>query len=455
MSKNCASDSRIKSLLNSLLLLGVVIAIFGLIVDIKNTLQYGGIDLRNRVVGARALIEGLDPYFFKWDVGISERLLDPLDHPNQPTSRVTVAPPVLALHAIIAPLPYFHQKLIWLLTQWGAFLFSVQVLIKQAPSSNKRKLVFALGLFFWNGLFWRLHIERGQFYIIYIALLSLAYLLLNDSSGSNQKQRLLKNVLGGILIGYVAGLRLLFILVFVPFLLYRKWAVLVGGIVGGCAAVVQSSLIGGFAVWSGYFLAVSGITNQINLQRRIARPNAVESLSYPDVIEGMRNLTKSSNMPNASTSISSLLSDVGIVIDSKLIVISLFFVLLGMVFLALTLLRKSKPSMSLIFLLGILMYLVTEFFIPIRRDTYNDIQWLLPLAIIAIETDTREFLTNQRILILLMGLFLSLGCFIWISSLHFLKVSVFLLLLYVSLSTLTLLRRDNRDSLAQPYQQRD
>ncbi len=34
--------------------------------DTVNILKYGSLDLRNRVVGTRVLLEGSDPYFFKW-----------------------------------------------------------------------------------------------------------------------------------------------------------------------------------------------------------------------------------------------------------------------------------------------------------------------------------------------------------------------------------------------------
>lgn len=90
----------------------LLITAIGFIVDLQTTFTYIGTDLRNRVVGARLVIEGIDPYFFKWTPVWSERFCDPLDDPNNLLSRVSVPPTVLALHSVIARLPYLQQKIL-------------------------------------------------------------------------------------------------------------------------------------------------------------------------------------------------------------------------------------------------------------------------------------------------------------------------------------------------------
>jgi hypothetical protein len=42
------------------------LALYGLVVDLRNVSAGGSIDLRNRVVGARLLAAQKNPYFYQW-----------------------------------------------------------------------------------------------------------------------------------------------------------------------------------------------------------------------------------------------------------------------------------------------------------------------------------------------------------------------------------------------------
>lgn len=64
-----------------LVIAAAVISAVGLAADLHSTLTYPGSDFRNRVVGARLMLGGIDPYLFKWQPGLSERFFDPLDNP--------------------------------------------------------------------------------------------------------------------------------------------------------------------------------------------------------------------------------------------------------------------------------------------------------------------------------------------------------------------------------------
>src|SRR5438046_2318783 len=61
-----------------------------------------GADLRNRVVGARVMLAGYDPYTFLWQPGMPEEWLDPVREAK--VHRLTVPPPTLWLYTVIAPL---------------------------------------------------------------------------------------------------------------------------------------------------------------------------------------------------------------------------------------------------------------------------------------------------------------------------------------------------------------
>lgn len=134
-------------ILKVLFMLALALTAIAFVVDVNNTLTYIGTDLRNRVVAGRLILQGIDPYFFKWHPGLSDRLYDPLDIPNEILSKVSVPPTVIALHAIIAPLSYLQQKVIWLIVQWAAFIATVFIFLKTSDSKLKTNSTIAVGFF--------------------------------------------------------------------------------------------------------------------------------------------------------------------------------------------------------------------------------------------------------------------------------------------------------------------
>lgn len=138
--------NRIK-VFNVLLLLAVLVTAIGFLVDLQNTFTYIGTDLRNRVIGARLIIEGIDPYFFKWVPGLSDRFYDPSDDARHILSKTSVPPTVLALHWIMARLPYLQQKLLWLIVQWAAFASIVSIFIKSNTSKIKINSILIVSFF--------------------------------------------------------------------------------------------------------------------------------------------------------------------------------------------------------------------------------------------------------------------------------------------------------------------
>ena len=93
------------------------------------------------------MLEGIDPYFFKWQPGLSEKFYDPLDIPTELVSKLSVPPTVLFLHSIIAGLSYVQQKVIWLLVQWAAFIGTVLIFVKTSNSQAKTNLILAISFF--------------------------------------------------------------------------------------------------------------------------------------------------------------------------------------------------------------------------------------------------------------------------------------------------------------------
>jgi len=140
-----------------------------------NVYKYGGVDLRNRVVGARLFLKGMNPYIVPAKPPEDERFLDPSQrYPGH--SRVSVSPPILLFYGIFAKIHYMVQRVIWAIMDWIAIITSLFLLLKSAGSEKVRYylICFCL-LFFCCGYFWLLHVERGQCYIYLAFLLSLAF----------------------------------------------------------------------------------------------------------------------------------------------------------------------------------------------------------------------------------------------------------------------------------------
>ena len=141
--------------------------------DVQN---YGGTDLRVRIVGARALVRGVNPYTMQQTEDLDPALRDP---DQSGLSRCTYPPTLLWFYAPLSSLKYLTQRVIWAVLEWCAFIASVVVLSACIESRNTRYwfLVAAIGLF-GSSFFWRLHVERGQYYIFVVLLISIGMLVL-------------------------------------------------------------------------------------------------------------------------------------------------------------------------------------------------------------------------------------------------------------------------------------
>ena len=177
-------------LINFIFILVIIFTLFDFIEDIINSFEYCGIDLRNRIVGARVIKHHLDPYFFKWSEKYSKLLLDPRDIPELPVTRLTIPPSLLLLHLPFSDFYYKNIRIIWTLLQWFFLLFSIYAFTK----AKNKKIIWITGLLLIaDSYIMRLHIERGQIYIFYVFLISLAYYIYRKKSD---------NFISGLLLGF-------------------------------------------------------------------------------------------------------------------------------------------------------------------------------------------------------------------------------------------------------------
>jgi Glycosyltransferase family 87 len=150
--------------------------------SLGDLMHYAGMDLRNRVVGARALLSSLDPYSIDWRPGMPLDLADRWQrYPG--VTKVTVAPSGLLMYLPFAEYSYKTQHLIWWFLQWLAMLGSIFILARSFSDRFDQKIFLTIAIVcFVGSWFWRLHVERGQYYIFVVLAICLDLAALRHNS---------------------------------------------------------------------------------------------------------------------------------------------------------------------------------------------------------------------------------------------------------------------------------
>lgn len=139
-------------------------ALTGTIGDLRS---YPGIDLRAKVVGARLLIRGMDPYYD------SRQEAHP-DHLRM-LAEDTYSPALLILYAPLCEISWNTQRIVYFCLDWFSILFCFLFLSRTFPLGAPRvSLWLIFVLMFIAGPSFRLHLERGQYYIELALLVCLA-----------------------------------------------------------------------------------------------------------------------------------------------------------------------------------------------------------------------------------------------------------------------------------------
>jgi len=387
------------SILNIIIIFAVIVSVFGIYRDYKNTILNGGTDLRVQVTHARVMLEGRDPYTFIWNEKESDLLLMPVEPSNLPYANITISPTTLLLRSAVADLPYKIQRYSWSIMQWILLILSITLIAKSTDSPYKSRLIWIFGLIFIAGsVFWRLHVERGQVYILYVFFASLALWILSKENKASQ-------IIGGIVLGLLFCIRPPMVLIAIPFFVYKKWKVLIGEVIGGIIGIFSPMILGGLKIWNSYFLNSqlygNWYTNISTVKLEYNFPNRV--------IEGMSNLGNMADIPAADTSILSLVRDYfHFFLSTKML--ALILIIIVVIFSVFMLsLKIKKLSISGIFLIGILFTSICEYLLPAPRFTYQDVIWLLSISLIILSFNLLELLKSHFNILLFLGLFFSIS----------------------------------------------
>lgn len=363
--------------------------------DTVNTLKYGAIDLRNRVVGTRVLLDGKDPYFFKWDQNTPEEYVDARDfYIDLPVSRLTVPPSVLMLHAPFVYIPYKTQQILWAIMQWILLLLSILLLSNTTDSIIKKKILWIIGLLIIaSSFFWRLHIDKGQIYILFVFLISLSYWF------AKRKENY---IFSGFILGLTASFRPPVILMGIPFLIKRKWKFIVSGLAGIIVSFVSSLLIAPFSIWKSYF---NSMEFHEKFHLLIIQPTY--GFFNKNVVDGIKNAIFSANLPIEDSSIQDMLRIFfNLKTKANILELSLIICILVLTIFLWRRIDRIKDSLSL-FYIGIVFVIISSFFLPAARLSYMNVYWLLPLSLIAVKTGDLKLIIKPELILLILGIILN------------------------------------------------
>ena len=133
----------------------------------KDAWRYPGTDLRDKVIGARRLLEGKNPYYKPWQQFEPEHV--------RMFTRNTYTPPLLALYAPLCELPYKIQRIFYAALDWVEVLLCALVLWRVFPDLKRSLLLSCAFLLLTVPNFsFLLHVERGQYYVLILLLSTVA-----------------------------------------------------------------------------------------------------------------------------------------------------------------------------------------------------------------------------------------------------------------------------------------
>ena len=339
-------------------------------ISLQISKNYGGTDLRARVVGARAMAMGKSPYFYKWNPADGERLLDPNDQPQRIVNGNIATPAVLLLMQPFNGLPYPSTRLVWTLLELLAVAFTFILLTRAEPNAARRLwMVIPALLLIVASPFFFLHTDRGQLYLFYPAVIAGAFYLFSKKG---------KGVFfSGMLIGLLVFFRPFTVFVAAGFLLKKegKW---LAGFGGGLVAGLLIFMLPMPETWTDYFSAMKIYSLETEAPQLL---KAFTQFPVPTEIEGATNLSRWGQYNvTALRNVYEMASLKHIELSTTLATGAavLFFSILSVLFY-----KRGQKKPAEIFVFGVILMICCEYFIKAPRGPYNILQWMIPAVFIS------------------------------------------------------------------------
>jgi hypothetical protein len=334
--------------------------------------RFDGYDLRIRVVGARLLLQGTDPYAYSSSRDLPPELQDP-GQQFQGLSRCTYPPPLLMVYAPLSELPYALQRPIWMILEWLALVSVIALASRFSPSGRVRFLTAALGLGLVAGSYvWRFHVERGQYYVFIALLLVLGVRVLLKCR---------KDHLGaGILLGLAVALRPTVGIVLVPLWLGGLKRTALAGGVTAAACVAATLPLSGVTAYANY-MRVATAWEKVMLDWEQAQREYGVQPQEKRVVDGFRN--RELELRGPSWTVGRFLNRPELppvfrtTAGQKVVYLAVLVTWLGLFYAA----HRVRPfSARETVQAGIWLVVLTDYFLPLRVE-YADVLFLLPMAL--------------------------------------------------------------------------
>lgn len=366
-------EKNINFILNILLCFSIIVAASGFIKDLNFIEKSFSCDLFMRINSAKQLQNGINPYEVTYSKDGKTAFLYGIDSWNNTLSIAT--PVTLFLHSFIKNNNYICQQKLWLFTQWILILLTLILFSELAASGIKSKIICIFGLAFILGSdFWRLHVERGQIYVFYTFLMTLAYYI----SIKYKKY----NFFSGVILGITSGFRLHTIFFSIPLLIFKSYKIFAGMISGFIISIFITVKLYGINIWKEYFNGVEYF-NKI-LSGEITHTKTIINCVSPDFCFIPQGKIYFLNLPFSNSSIQYVLKNkLNYFISPKLLLIYLLL-FLSVYSIILIRLKFKELNLTEVFFTGSCFLLLSEYFSTYCRFSYCNVIWILPFAFIII-----------------------------------------------------------------------
>jgi hypothetical protein len=330
-------------------------------------------DLRNRVVGARLMAAGESAYFHKWKAGEPETWLDPYEKQDQVVNGNTVTPTALQFFSVFNKLHYRNMKWVWIIFSFLCVLFSLLLVLWLLQWNRVPEYWLLLPASILAAAAWKIHLYSGQVYIFYTLLLVLFFYCYSRKYF----------FAAGLVAIFLAGIRLPFLVLFLPLFLVKPerkmWQGLFTGL--GILLLVQLMFI---PDWQDYFRSMQ--IHALELTGKIPGiPVTTTAIPNPEGallndISGQQQYLQS--LSPDILSVQKILPQTSFF--AKSFILPLLLLVIYLLLYLLSTLKKPVRYFSGTGLLlsGFVLYILSEYFLPAPRFTYNFVQWLFPLAVL-------------------------------------------------------------------------
>jgi hypothetical protein len=353
---------------NLLLWAALLVILSSFAIDLHLTRKYGGADLLDKVIGSRSLLEGRSPYFEPWRPGDPERFADPLVPQGSALTRFTGSPFQALIMAPMTIVPFPAMRVAWLFMQYALLLLSIGLLLRAYGTEHRWSGLVALAVLavMLTSVAWRLHVERGQIYVIFTTLIAGLFLAARRSHTD------VLGALGAMLILFKPTFGLLLL----PLLFKLDKRMLIGGLAMLVVALVPFlALPDGFSSWAEYSEAMK--IWGANPGEGAIPPETPENFQYPASIEGATNLADHHPMEAENGSIAAILYAFGVLVPPWLPYALILGTIAVIVITSWSSLRQARTADLL--LIGFCLNTMFMMMLPVLRFHYQFVLWTAPV----------------------------------------------------------------------------